>query len=1613
MNKLFTLLCVPVLAAFAFANPPKAVVLENTEHARDYGFSFTHGNLLPNWSFEDGFYAWNGKRLSRAEIMSAYGQDIRPVSGSYVGVTSPMGGPVSDFVPVDGDSVFTLSLFAYNVNGAVVSPRIYFYSDKNTQASYLDGKKYTRAVQWSPYSHTFNIPDSIRFIRISLSGSSSAAMLFDDVVLEPGKEASSRGTVGMGISFSDGLGRGHMSEALVHREFASELLPSECMNGFTAYATEKLEVRARSKSHGGNLGSGDSVFIDNDVTIRDTSLSELRVVAKNSVRMGDRDSVFAMVNYGSGLWTGNQTFVQQSEQNTETEACSFPPEDFPVGTSDVSLANDADSTLVPGKYGNGLIRARSVLRLSAGDYYFDSFSVEPTATLRFDLSQGNVVIHVRSSLSISDNSIMSHDSTARYFIGWRLGQSSTLRLGTISGLAGVFVAPNAKIELGHQSALYGLIYAKNVELMQESNITAPSFLFFDPAMRFAVKESRYDNLGRAFQEDYSYVAELEREGYVDSSLVHANDYFSLDGDGPDAAGYAYTENQYSLQDGRLLRSSMPGEPWKLDGAHVGSSDYAYVADLNIPQSLNFAKNNTQKNYTLSYSRDVEGRISLSWKNRLGQLVQTAFALDTTGTNMRNWQWSVKKYEYTREGNLRRTITPLDVDQNDSAFAVVSDYDAAGRNVASDGPDVGTEKFYYTKSGSIRISVTEEQRGRNAVSYKEYDAQGRIVSIGESVLDLVTDARLREIAESRSPVPGVKTEYSGSAYDSLSACLDRIGNERLEGYFTDKILKNTRGKLACKWTRNPLAASRIGADAALVADFFAYDSLGRKTVAIRYTGAERDSTRNIVSKQYEYDDISRLLKVSVFDANGALFDARRYDYDDKGRVKTILDGEGLNIVRFTYDDLGQVSAVTVGDRLRTDYAYHLHGQATALNILNTTSGDTLFRQTLNYEDVAASTNERPRYDGMIAKLSTTYGNADSSGNRVSSFLYDMPGNLVKRSGTAPEATFSFDKNGRTLAQGYNGSSLGYNYYDDSYRLNRVTGSIALDSARNASRTNNFVYDASGRMIADSSKNLSVEYDPYGMPVSFVQTSDFSIWRELMVYDPSGWRIATFAYENDTLQAVRTDIMVGGKKVLERRRAYTANDSSVTEYKMIQGKSGIVGRILPDSSKEWYIKDYQGSLVMTLMENGTGNVLAYEPYGAQQKIQVSGDSPAEQYTGKEYNERIGFYYYGMRFFDPVFGMWMTPDPARQYMSLYAFGGDPINAVDLYGLWKIGFGITIGWENGGFTLGTGIALDVGSENIGVNLDIGYSHNFGDGSNTYSANVGASANVGVFSVGANLGYAYNDQTGGTLSYGVNGGVAFWGVGAGGAQYWDTHGNYLGSTLYVETYAGAFGAEAYTGYEWGFDGMEGRAFYAGARAWGVHAEWSYNMGFGWGISTNLANAGYDSDKGWNLNIAIYSMLVDKFDESNWDEPQLGEDLREATDALTDFDMLTRGGGAFETNYVGATDGDLLGFMPITGDLDRAAFWHDMAYSYAGADGLEGALSNTSATVRKADLKLAGRSFASLFSNKTGGVQNRKGSFLTGLAFGLIGSGKMTSPTAGASRSRKSPRMNPYTSNLW
>ena len=52
---------------------------------------------------------------------------------------------------------------------------------------------------------------------------------------------------------------------------------------------------------------------------------------------------------------------------------------------------------------------------------------------------------------------------------------------------------------------------------------------------------------------------------------------------------------------------------------------------------------------------------------------------------------------------------------------------------------------------------------------------------------------------------------------------------------------------------------------------------------------------------------------------------------------------------------------------------------------------------------------------------------------------------------------------------------------------------------------------------------------------------------------------------------------------------------------------------------------------------------------------------RWQGKEFDGEHGKYYFGARYFDPFFGMWISPDPAGQFANPYSYGGDPLNYID----------------------------------------------------------------------------------------------------------------------------------------------------------------------------------------------------------------------------------------------------------------------------------------------------------------------------------------------------------------
>ena len=209
---------------------------------------------------------------------------------------------------------------------------------------------------------------------------------------------------------------------------------------------------------------------------------------------------------------------------------------------------------------------------------------------------------------------------------------------------------------------------------------------------------------------------------------------------------------------------------------------------------------------------------------------------------------------------------------------------------------------------------------------------------------------------------------------------------------------------------------------------------------------------------------------------------------------------------------------------------------------------------------------------------------------------------------------------------------------------------------------------------------------------------------------------------------------------------------------------------------------------------------------------------------------------RYFDPFYGLWISPDPASQYANPYTYGVDPVNYMDPTGMFAIGAGIVVSWdEDHGWGIGLGVALNPTYKGQNKNgkifsgggtLDISAMAWQQDGSHTYTVSGSGSWQWWIFNFNAGLGYSYNTYSGSTLT--TQGGacvgnanIACGGIEMGGGMSWDRYGNFAGATVYGEMVVDAAGglASVSTGYEVGLFGAEGRGLYAGATAAGVHAE--------------------------------------------------------------------------------------------------------------------------------------------------------------------------------------------------
>jgi RHS repeat-associated protein len=122
---------------------------------------------------------------------------------------------------------------------------------------------------------------------------------------------------------------------------------------------------------------------------------------------------------------------------------------------------------------------------------------------------------------------------------------------------------------------------------------------------------------------------------------------------------------------------------------------------------------------------------------------------------------------------------------------------------------------------------------------------------------------------------------------------------------------------------------------------------------------------------------------------------------------------------------------------------------------------------------------------------------------------------------------------------------------------------------------------------------------------------------------------------------------------------------------QGAGGIGGLLGVYRNGSWYIPLSDANGNITEYVNSSGTPVAHYEYDAfGNAIAQSGTMSAEfkfRFSTKYYDAETSLYYYGRRFYDPIWGRWINRDPIEEDggLNLYAFcGNDGINAVDFLG-------------------------------------------------------------------------------------------------------------------------------------------------------------------------------------------------------------------------------------------------------------------------------------------------------------------------------------------------------------
>jgi len=456
-------------------------------------------------------------------------------------------------------------------------------------------------------------------------------------------------------------------------------------------------------------------------------------------------------------------------------------------------------------------------------------------------------------------------------------------------------------------------------------------------------------------------------------------------------------------------------------------------------------------------------------------------------------------------------------------------------------------------------------------------------------------------------------------------------------------------------------------------------------ACRYDAESLVRTNQLISRTY--DDLSRLTQIATPDNTITI------GYDAVGNSLSVVDNDssvgfsydGLNRVETTSTvDLGHQPAITltstynaVGNRTQlhdtapgtTLYAYDLAGRLTALT---TPASQTI---TLAYDasgrlDTISFPNgvvSDYGYDtqGRLNTLTHTLGVNPSFVDF--GYTYNPVGNIlsiVDQVTSLQTRTFAYDALQRLKSDGTTGTPESYDY---DLTGNRTTSFLSTlhthDDANRLLEDDQFTYtyDANGNLATKTDKTTSdVTTYTWDAQDQLVQITFPDTTTATYRYDGLGRRI-----EKNVNGSITRYIYDGEDIVLE----YDGTNTFVARYSHGQQTDQPLAVQRAGVGFFYYHADHQGSITHLTDSSGlVANSYQYDSYGRTLTVSETLPQPFT-YTGREFDNESGLYYYRARYFDSQTGRFLSEDPIRfrggdQSLYVYVFN-NPVNFGDPSGL------------------------------------------------------------------------------------------------------------------------------------------------------------------------------------------------------------------------------------------------------------------------------------------------------------------------------------------------------------